>query len=226
MTRPVSAYALLAMALGIACTPSPPEESQEPPAPEPLWVGILRRDGALIPIARYDRSHSVTTDPGAEFWDEPWPELFELEYLRFDRRTGAARVMEPRWVRGPGADSRLVWGESEQADWRPTMAAPVRWHLYADGESVATLDAEHLNVRGMHCMAGWALGAAANAEVEAFLNRTTVRYGGPAGVVLSELADAVLDEAEIPALGEIRQEAGHGRSNGRGASSQGRVHGT
>ncbi|WP_420637263.1 hypothetical protein [Candidatus Palauibacter sp.] len=187
MTRPVSACALLAMALGIACTPSPPEESQEPPAPEPLWVGILRRDGALIPIARYDRSHSVTTDPGAELRDEPWPELFELEYLRFDRRTGAARVMEPRWVRGTGADSRLVWEESEQADWRPTMAAPVRWHLYADGESVATLDAEHLNVRGMHCMAGWALGAAANGRAYEGEGYQVVEIQGDQGRLVADV---------------------------------------
>ncbi len=181
MTRTVNAYALLAMTLGIACTP-PPGESQEPPAQEPLWVGILRRDGGLIPIGRYDRDRPVTADPGADVWDQPWPELFDSETTAI--------------------------AASEQADWRLTTAAPVRWHLYADGERAATLDATQLSLLGALCMVGWGLGVAANAEVETLLNQATGRYEGPVGVVFSQLADAVVPEAEIPALDEILRELG------------------
>ncbi len=197
-----TALTLLAIALGLVFDPTRVEAQSRPPEEEPLWVGVLDRDGNLVPVARYKAAQPGT---GEGAWDEPWPELFELEALRFDRQTGRPLFVDlPRWL--PNQETR--------SGWRRTKAAPVRWYVHSPGEPVTPVDATFLTITHAHCLMAWNLEVEETPEVSALLRRADEQrkqssgavFSRPVGAVFSRPADAVVDEADIPALDRIRQD--------------------
>ena len=186
---------LLATAFSLALGTTPVEGQSGPPEDEPLWVGVLDRGGHLVPIARY-RAGQPGAGVGEGAWDEPWPELFELEALRFDRQTGRPLIVDmPRWR--PNQETR--------SGWRRTKAAPVRWYVHAPGERVTPVDATSLTITQAHCLMAWTLEVEVTPEVRALLRRADEQRQF-AGAVFSIPADAVVDEADIPALDRIQQD--------------------
>lgn len=197
-----TALTLLAIALGLVFDPTRVEAQSRPPEEEPLWVGVLDLSGNLVPIARY-RAAQPGTDEGA--WDEPWPEPFEFEALRFDRQTGTPLFVDiPRWR--PNQETR--------SGWRRTKAAPVRWYVHSAGEPVTSVDATSLTITHAHCVMAWKLEVEETPELSALLRRVDAQwrqssgavFSRPIGAVFSRPADAVVDEADIPALDRIRQD--------------------
>ena len=191
---------LLAVALGLALGPlgadAPLEAQPRPPEGEPLWVGVYDRDGDLLPLARY-----TIGSPGAPdgTWDEPWPEPFDFEGLRFDRRTGEPLFVDYQWARGD---------EETMSGWRRTKAAPARWYLHAPGAPVTPLDATSLTITNAHCEMAWKLKVEETPELRALPPGIGDRWPRFVGVAFSRPADAVVDEADIPALDRIRQNLG------------------
>ncbi|WP_419164602.1 hypothetical protein [Candidatus Palauibacter sp.] len=189
-----TALTLLAIALGLVFDPTRVEAQSRPPQEEPLWVGVLDRDGNLVPVARYKAAQPGT---GAGAWDEPWPELFEFEALRFDRQTGTPLFVDlPRWL--PNQETR--------SGWRRTKAAPVRWYVHSPGEPVTPVDATFLTITHAHCVMAWRLDVEETPEVSALLRRSDERRQQLVGPVFSRPAAAVVDEVDIPALDRIRQD--------------------
>ena len=191
----LKALTVLAIALGFAFGPTHVEGQSSPPEDAALWVGVLERDGNLVPIARYKAGQPGTGDGGN--WDEPWPELFEFEALRFDRQTGTPLFVDlPRWL--PNQETR--------SGWRRTKAAPVRWYVHSPGEPVTPVDAIFLTITGAQCNMSWNLEVEETPAMSALLRRAGERRRRFVGAVFSRAPDAVVDEAEIPTLDRIRRE--------------------
>lgn len=205
-SRPLS---LLAVALGLALGPAVGpalgpvgldarlEAQSTPPEGEPLWVGVFDRDGNLLPLARY-----AITPAGAPdgTWDEPWPETFIFEGLRFDWRTG-----EPLFVdvqRAGAAD------QETRSSWRRTKSAPARWYLHAPGAPVMALDATSLTMTNAQCLMAWKLNVEETSQLRAPPPLIGDRDERFVGLAFSRPADAAVDEADIPALDRIRRELG------------------
>lgn len=186
-----------------ACTPAPDGPPDAPPdrQPEPpLWIGFLRRDSHLVPIARYDSGRPASV----EGWDEPWPEPFRLADLRIDRDRGTPLVL-PAAGTAPGA-ATTANGGSVRHDWSRTTEAPVDWYFHVRGQGVSTLTTGHLSLTPTGCFRAWSLPVDETPELEDVLRQTAVRRNAPSAVVFSRPPDAVVDESEIPALDEIRRE--------------------
>lgn len=200
------AFRVWAVALGaVACAPSadappdaPPERRDEPP----LWIGMLRRDLHLVPIARYDGGRSASAED--EGWDEPWPQRFRFEDLRFDRDRGTPAIF-PEFGMAPGADTAESGGSAPH-DWTRNTEAPVDWHFHVRGRGVSTLATSHLSLMRGVCLWGWGLPVEETPDLEAWLHQTATRRDAPAAVTFSRAPDAVLTEAEIPTLDEVRRE--------------------
>ena len=191
----LKALTVLAIALGFAFGPTHVEGQSSPPEDAALWVGVLERDGNLVPIARYKAGQPGTGEGGN--WDEPWPELFEFEALRFDRQTGTPLFVDlPR--RRPNQETR--------SGWRRTKAAPVRWYVHSSGAPATPVDATFLTITHAHCVMAWKLGVEETPEVSALLRRADEQRQQFVGAVFSRPADAVVDEADIPALDQIRRD--------------------
>lgn len=191
-----TALTLLALAIGSASDPTELSAQSRPPEDEPLWVGVLDRSGHLVPIARF-RPGPPGTGEGA--WDEPWPELFDFEALRFDRQTGAPLIVDiPRWR--PDQDTR--------SGWRRTQAAPVRWYIHSPGEPVAPVDATSLTITQAHCNMAWKLQVEEAPDLGRLPSPAGDRRERFIGAVFSRVADAAVEETDIPALEEIRRELG------------------
>ena len=198
---------LLAVALGLALGPvvgpalgplrvdARLEAQSRPPEGEPLWVGVFDRDGDLLPLARYTIGSPAAPDGT---WDEPWPETFIFEGLRFDRRTG-----EPLFV-----DVQRAWAADQEtrSSWRRTKSAPARWYLHSPGASVTPLDATSLTMTNAQCLMAWMLKVEETSEVRALPPLIGDRDQRFVGVAFSRPADAVVDEADIPELERIRQD--------------------
>ena len=191
-----TALTLLALALGSAFDPTEVEAQSRLPADEPLWVGVLDRSGHLVPIARFGAGPSGT---GVGAWDEPWPELFDIEALRFDRQTGTPLFVDlPRWR--PDQETR--------SGWRRTNTAPVRWYMHLPSRPVTPVDATSLTITQAHCNMAWKLQVEETPEFSTLPSPPGDRRERFIGAVFSRVADAAVDETDIPALDEIRRELG------------------
>ena len=192
---------LLAVALGLALGPvradARLEAQSTPPEGEPLWVGVFDRDGDLLPLARYTITPAGAPDGT---WDEPWPETFGFEGLRFDRRTGEPLFVDT-WRSGAA-------GQETRSSWRRTKSAPERWYLHAPGAPVTPLDATSLIMTNAQCNMAWWLTVEETSELRALPPLIGDRDKRFVGVAFSRPADAVVDETDIPALDRIRQELG------------------
>ena len=173
------------------------EAQSRPPDGEPLWVGVFDRNGHLLPLARYTIGSPAAPD-GA--WDEPWPETFIFEGLRFDRRTG-----EPLFV-----DVQRAWAADQEtrSSWRRTKSAPARWYLHAPQAPVTPLDATSLTVTNAQCLMAWKLNVEETSQLRAPPPLIGDRDERFVGLAFSRPADAAVDEADIPALDRIRRELG------------------
>ena len=200
------AYWFLAATLGAAaCAPAPDAAPDTRPARQsepPLWIGFLRRDFHLIPIARYDASRSASAE--AEVWDEPWPEPFRFADLRIDRDRGTPAV-SPTSGTAPDADTTASGG-SVRHDWSRTTEAPVDWYFHVRGQDVSTLTTSHLSLMRIECFWAWSLPVEETPELEESLRQAGMRRDAPAAVAFSRAPDAVMDGSEIPTLDEIRRE--------------------
>ena len=196
------AYWVLAATLGAAACAPPPEAPPDRRQEGPLWIGILRRDLHLVPIARYDADRPASAE--REGWDEPWPEMFRFDDLRFDRDR-ATPVVFPTFGMAPGADTTANGG-SVQHDWSRTTEAPVDWYFHVPGQNVSALSTAHLSLMRTECFMAWSLPVEEAPELEEALRQAGVRRDAPAAVVFSRSPDAVVDESEMPALDEIRRE--------------------
>lgn len=200
------AYWLLVATLGAAaCAPAPDAPPDAPPARQlepPLWIGFLRRDFHLVPIARYDADRAAS--PEGEGWEEPWPEMFRFEDLRFDRDWGTPVVSSTLGM-APGADTTASGG-SVQSDWSRTTEAPGDWYFHVRGQGVSTLTTSHLRLMQAECFMLWSLPAEETPELEEALRPAGVRRDAPAAAAFSRAPDAVVDAPEIPALDEIRRD--------------------
>jgi len=185
----------VALAFGFVFGPTDVTGQSGRPEEEPLWVGVLEDDGNLVPIARHKIGQSGTEEEGD--WDEPWPELFDFEALRFDRQTGMPLMVDLPWWR-PNQEAR--------SGWRRTRAAPIRWYVHSPGEPVTPVDATFLTITRAHCDMAWKLDVEDTPEVNALLRRVNGQRQDFAGAVFSRPADAVMDEGDIPALDRIRQD--------------------
>ena len=199
------ALALVAVSAGIAYGQPPTEVRAEPAQDAPLWVGVMRV-GGLVPVARYGPGQ-----PAGDGWDEPWPELFGLEDLRFDRDTGTPRLLPRSWMRLPGAGGSRGGDLPERYDWRRTRTAPDRWVVYAAGENATIVDAASLSLLQVQCSTGWALDLEETPEVATLFRLAEEDRWRPGcrwpliGAAFSRPADAVMDETEVPGLDEIRR---------------------
>ena len=196
------AYWVLAATLGVAFCASPPEAPPERRQEGPLWIGILRRDLHLVPIARYDADRPASAE--GEGWHEPWPEMFRLDDLRFDRDRGTPVVSAPLGM-VPDADTTASGG-SVRHDWSRTTEAPVDWYFHVRGQSVSTLSTAHLSLMRIECFMAWSLPVEETPELEETLRQAALRRDAPVAVTFSRSPDAVVDESELPGLDEIRRE--------------------
>lgn len=185
-------HGLLIAALGAAaCAPVPDAPPDAPPVrqPEsPLWIGFLRRDSHLVPVARHDAGRPASTD--GERWDEPWPEPFRPADLRIDRDRGMPEVS----------------GGSLRHDWSRTTEAPVDWYFHVRGQGISRLATRHLSLMRIGCFWAWSLPVEETPGLEETLRRAGIRRDAPVAAVFSRPPDAVVDESEIPALDAIRRE--------------------
>ncbi|WP_420637265.1 hypothetical protein [Candidatus Palauibacter sp.] len=196
------AHWLLIAMLGAADCAPPPDTPPDRPPEDPLWIGILRRDFHLVPIARYDADRPASAE--GEGWDEPWPELFRLADLRFDRDRGTP-VISPEFATATGADITASGG-SVGYDWSRTTEAPVDWYFHVRGQSASTITTAHLSLMWTECRMAWSLPVEETPELEEALRQAALRRDAPVAVTFSRAPDAVVDDAEISALDEIRLE--------------------
>ena len=190
------AYGVLALALGAAACAPPPDAPPDRPNDPSLWIGMLRRDLNLVPIARHDGDRSAFAED--EGWDAPWPEMFRLGDIRFDRDRGTPAVF-PELGTALGADTTPSGGSSTH-DWSRTTGAPVDWYFHVRGQDVSTLATSHLWLMQGECYWGWSLPVEETPDLEAWLHQTATRRDAPVAVTFSRAPDAVLDEAAIPTL--------------------------
>jgi len=203
------AYCLLIATFGAAaCAPAPdtppdrpPEAPPDRPLEPPLWIGFLRRDFHVVPIARYDSGRRASA--AGEGWDEPWPEPFRLADLRIDRNRGTPLVFP---TSGTATDDTTANGGSARHDWSRTTDAPADWHFHVRGQGVSRLGTEHLSLMRSECFLIWSLPVEETPELDETLRQAAVRRSAPAAVVFSRAPDAIVDQADIPGLDAIRRE--------------------
>ena len=186
------AHCLLIAALGVvACAPVPDAPPDAPPDGQlepPLWIGFLRRDFHLVPVARHDAGRSASAD--GEGWDEPWPEPFRPADFRIDRERGTPEVS----------------GGSLRHDWSRTTEAPGDWYFHVRGLGISRLATSHLSLMRIECFWAWSLPIEETPRLEEAFRRAATRRDAPVAVVFSRVPDAIVDESEIPALDAIRRE--------------------
>jgi hypothetical protein len=101
---------------------------------DPLWIGMVRIDGLLVPFGTFP----------AGKWVNSWPILALEEEPNGDK---PVRIMDGRISLQDVPDS---WKGGKQA-------VPMKWYVWSEGSQPRILNVSHVEKSSSHCSVGWAL---------------------------------------------------------------------
>jgi hypothetical protein len=132
-------------------------------AMDPLWVGIVRTDGMLVPIAIHNQNTWTNNWPSPSMDEQP-----EVEKL-VTAKNGKMQLQDIPNL------------------WRGAIGAmPVKWYLWANDAPLMSLKAIDAQQYWSHCSAGWALKTnlqSAKEDAEAPTPKLGIATSGKSNVV-------------------------------------------